>query len=76
MLTTVLGRCRCRCRYRVWAAALALLPGVLAPAGALAQDPSRPPGLVVLEERPSQAGPRVLGIYGPRRDAASPDLWR
>jgi hypothetical protein len=76
MLTTVCGRCRCRCRYRVWAAALALLPGVLAPAGALAQDPSRPPGLVVLEERPSQEGPRVLAIYGPRRDPASPDLWR
>ena len=69
MLTTV---------RRCWAvpAALALLPGLLLPLGARAEPPSRPPGLVVLEERPSQEGPRVLGVYGPRQDPASQDLWR
>jgi hypothetical protein len=63
---------------RCWAvpAALALLPGLLLPLGARAEPPSRPPGLVVLEERPSQEGPRVLGIYAPRQDPASPGLWR
>jgi hypothetical protein len=66
MLTTV--RC-CRCT--------ALAVALLLPAAAVADSPpSRPPGLVVLEERPSQDGLRVLGIYGPRRDPASADLWR
>jgi hypothetical protein len=66
MLTTV----RCS-RWWALAAAMALLPGAV-----LSEPSSRPPGLVVLEERPSQEGPRVLAVYGPRRDPASPDLWR
>ena len=75
MLTTVRrGRCW------AWAAPLALLPGMLLPPGGRAEAeslaPSRPPGLVVLEERPSQEGLRVLGVYGPRQDPASPELWR
>ncbi|QVL53190.1 MAG: hypothetical protein KFB97_01815 [Cyanobium sp. M30B3] len=70
MLTTVRRRW---CRWRGWAGAAAL---ALLPAGALAEPPSRPPGLVVLEERPSQDGVRVLGVYGPRQDPASPELWR
>ena len=37
---------------------------------------ARPEGLIVLEERLSQEGQRVLGLYAPRRDAANPDLWR
>jgi hypothetical protein len=62
-------------RCRPWALAALLLPAA-APAAAVAQIPDRPPGLIVLEERPSQEGPRVVGIYGPRQDATSPDLWR
>jgi hypothetical protein len=65
MLTTV----RC-CRSWALGAAL-LLPGAV-----LAESPARPPGLVVLEERPSQEGLRVLGIYGPRQDPANPELVR
>jgi hypothetical protein len=42
------------------------------PAGAA----ERPAGLIVLEERPSQEGQRVLGLYAPRQDPANPDLWR
>ena len=44
------------------------------PAGGLAAE--RPPGLVVLEERPSAEGLRVLGVYRRTQDADSPDLWR
>jgi len=69
-----------RCRPWGLAALLLLLPAaVAAAAGAAAvaaEGPGRPPGLIVLEERPSQEGPRVVGIYGPRQDATSPDLWR
>jgi hypothetical protein len=54
----------------------ALLSGLLLPPAALAELPDRPPGLVVLEERPSQEGLQVLGVYGPRLDPASPALWR
>jgi hypothetical protein len=73
MLTTPRSS-RCRARAAAWA----LLSAVLLPPGALAEaePPSRPPGLVVLDERPSQEGPRVLGVYGPRQDPASADLWR
>jgi hypothetical protein len=53
---------------------LALACPLLPPARA--QLPDRPPGLIVLEERPSQQGVRVLGIYGPKPDATSPGLWR
>ncbi len=55
----------------------ALVSMLLTPA-ALAQVslPDRPPGLVVLEERPSMEGPRVLGVYGVKVDPASPSLSR
>ncbi|MEX1315602.1 MAG: hypothetical protein AB1Z22_00570 [Synechococcaceae cyanobacterium] len=47
------------------------------PAGAAPKaPPERPPGLVVLEERPSLKGLRVLGVYGVRSDPANPDLRR
>jgi hypothetical protein len=59
-----------------WCGACFLAVVLLPPAAVVAEPPSRPPGLVVLEERPSQEGLRVLGVYGPRRDPASADLWR
>lgn len=57
------------------AAALLALP-LLLPHPGRAQLPDRPEGLVVLDERPSQGGLRVLGIYGPREEVATPGLWR
>ena len=59
------------CRSWALLATLALLSGAVR-----AESASRPPGLVVLEERPSQEGLRVLGVYGPRRDPTGADLWR
>jgi hypothetical protein len=53
-----------------------LLPALLALALAQAAPPERPPGLVVLEERPSPRGLRVLGVYGVRSDPLDPDLRR
>ncbi|MCH9714479.1 MAG: hypothetical protein K0U63_08030 [Cyanobacteria bacterium] len=61
-------------RGRPWGLAAAAL--LLWPGPGVAQIPSQPPGLIVLDERPSQEGMRVLGIYGPRQDATSPELWR
>ncbi|MFQ6538449.1 MULTISPECIES: hypothetical protein [Aphanothece] len=55
----------------------ALLPAVgMVPRPARANAVDRPPGLVVLEERPSLEGLQVLGVYGPVADADSPGLWR
>jgi hypothetical protein len=53
-----------------------LLPALLALALAQAAPPERPPGLVVLEERPSPRGLRVLGVYEVRSDPADADLRR
>lgn len=36
----------------------------------------RPPGLVVLDERPRPEGVLVLGVYGPKPDPTIPGLWR
>ncbi|WP_071778307.1 hypothetical protein [Cyanobium sp. PCC 7001] len=61
---------------------LALLAGGLAPTEArattLAQATAveRPPGLVVLDEKPRPEGLLVLGVYGPKPDPAVPGLWR
>jgi hypothetical protein len=57
----------------VLAGALLLFSGL---ARAQSEAPDRPVGLIVLDERPSQKGLRVLGLYGPKADATSPDLWR
>jgi hypothetical protein len=53
-----------------------LLPALLALALAQAAPPERPPGLVVLEERPSTEGLRVLGVYEVRPDPADADVRR
>jgi len=53
-----------------------LLPALLALILARAAPPERPPGLVVLEERPSTAGLRVLGVYEVRPDPANADVRR
>jgi hypothetical protein len=62
------------------AALSALAAAALAgPAPLLAQEgglPDRPAGLIVLEERPSQRGQRVLGIHSPKPDPTSPGLMR
>jgi hypothetical protein len=56
----------------------ALLAAALGPAPLRADDggPERPPGLIVLEERPSQKGLRVLGLHSPKPDPTSPGLVR
>ena len=53
-----------------------LLPALLGLTLAQAAPPERPPGLVVLEERPSLAGLRVLGVYGVQSEPDRPDLRR
>lgn len=54
------------------------LPALAAQATLLARaaPPERPPGLVVLDERPTPRGPQVLGVYGVQPDPANPDLRR
>ncbi|QNI69505.1 MULTISPECIES: hypothetical protein [unclassified Cyanobium] len=65
-----------------WALAatgLALLSSMLPPppaAEAQATAVERPPGLVVLDERPRPEGMLVLGVYGPKPDATIAGLWR
>jgi hypothetical protein len=55
----------------------ALLPlGLAAPPPARAEPPPRPPGLVVLDERPSTQGLRVLGVAAVQPDPADPALRR
>ncbi|MGB5134655.1 MAG: hypothetical protein WBN89_05710 [Prochlorococcaceae cyanobacterium] len=58
--------------------ALLSLAALAVPAPLLARTaaPERPPGLVVLDERPTPKGPQVLGVYGMRFDPADPDLRR
>jgi hypothetical protein len=50
--------------------------GLAAPPPAAAEPPQRPPGLVVLEERPSAQGLRVLGVAAVQSDPADPELRR
>lgn len=65
---------------RVAAVGLALVAAAsgLAPAPLRAEGgaPDRPPGLILLEERPSQQGLRVLGLHSPRPDPTSPGVVR
>ncbi|MEO1003143.1 MAG: hypothetical protein AAFX65_08545 [Cyanobacteria bacterium J06638_7] len=51
---------------------LALMPSAVAQSSLQ----ERPPGLVVLEERPSFKGTRVLGVYGVQIDPASAGVRR
>lgn len=53
--------------------------GPAAPAIALPNGddaPSRPPDLVVLQQRLTPEGPTMLGVYGAVADPALPGLWR
>jgi hypothetical protein len=54
----------------------ALVPAVAVAPPARANAVDRPPGLVVLEERPRLEGMQTLGVYGPVADPGSPGLWR
>ncbi|MCP9888027.1 hypothetical protein KBY96_08820 [Cyanobium sp. ATX 6A2] len=79
MLTSPLLPWRPQLPWRLLRPAL-LAPILLAaapPVGAAPKaPPERPPGLVVLEERPSPQGLRVLAVYGVRSDPASADVRR
>lgn len=64
-----------------WALAatgIALLSGMPLPPPAQAQATAveRPPGLVVLDERPRPEGGLVLGVFSPQADPTTPGLWR
>jgi hypothetical protein len=77
MLTTPLGRCLVPGLPGLLAL-IAGAPATASPPASLAQAAAvgRPPGLVVLDEKPRPEGLLVLGVYGPRPDPAVPGLWR
>lgn len=39
-------------------------------------EDARPPGLLLLQERPGLGGKQAIGIYGAVADAKTPGLWR
>ena len=39
-------------------------------------EDARPPGLLLLQERPGLGGKQAIGIYGAVADASTPGLWR
>jgi hypothetical protein len=63
--------CQRRSAAHRWAVALAA--AIAAPA--LAGGPERPPGFLLLEERPSLEGLRVVGVFGAVAEP-KPGLWR
>lgn len=58
------------------ALAAALAPPSWAAGGGVRPEDARPPGLLLLQERPGLGGKQAIGIYGAVADAKTPGLWR
>lgn len=58
------------------ALAAALAPPSWAEGGGVRPEDARPPGLLLLQERPGLGGKQAIGIYGAVADAKTPGLWR
>ena len=58
------------------ALAAALAPPGWAEGGGVRPEDARPPGLLLLQERPGLGGKQAIGIYGAVADAKTPGLWR
>lgn len=53
-----------------------LAPPAWAEGGGVRPEDARPPGLILLQERPGLGGKQAIGVYGAVADPASPGLWR
>jgi hypothetical protein len=51
-------------------------PAALAEGGGVRPEDARPPGLILLEERPGLDGKQAIGVYGAVADRDTPGLWR
>jgi hypothetical protein len=51
-------------------------PVALAEGGGVRPEDARPPGLILLEERPGLGGKQAFGVYGAVADRDTPGLWR
>lgn len=58
------------------ALAALLAPPAWAEGGGVRPQDARPPGLLLLQERPGLGGKQAIGIYGVVADPGSPGLWR
>ena len=58
------------------AIAATLAPPSWAEGGGVRPEDARPPGLLLLQERPGLGGKQAIGIYGAVADAKTPGLWR
>ena len=58
------------------ALAAALAPPSWAEGGGVRPEDARPPGLLLLQERPGLGGKQAIGVYGAVADAKVPGLWR
>ena len=56
--------------------AAALAPPSWAEGGGVRPEDARPPGLLLLQERPGLGGKQAIGVYGAVADAKTPGLWR
>ena len=52
------------------------IPAALAEGGGVRPEDARPPGLILLEERPGLGGKQAFGVYGAVADRDTPGLWR
>jgi hypothetical protein len=48
----------------------------LAEGGGVRPEDARPPGLILLQERPGLGGKQAIGVYGAVADRETPGLWR
>jgi len=62
--------------FALVALAALLVPPVWAEGGGVRPEDARPPGLILLQERPGLGGKQAIGIYGVVADPSSPGLWR
>ena len=58
------------------AIAATLAPPSWAEGGGVRPEDARPPGLLLLQERPGLGGKQASGSYGAVADAKTPGLWR
>ena len=58
------------------ALAATLAPPSWAEGGGVRPEDARPPGLLLLQERPGLGGKQAIGVYGAVADAKVPGLWR